>query len=337
MLLGALLNLIKGCKDYFKAKSEENKLSAELSNDFWSGFTRIQKFEASSSLLLAESMILLEKSKTANEKIEILERVLIKMNELISNTEEELKKISANKLDIATLAVNIQDLTINTIKEIEKQYEALQKQTSKNDAVDERLEQLSNEILKKTQNKAIPLLEEKTSRLINHTQTIEKNLSESISNTAVKLKEVNTAIEKLTDQVSSVKDHVTEQVSTLTNATTSLDNRLINLRNDLSELKNETQNLKTEISSDLNTIDANLQQLTKNLKNFKDYTEDEFLSVHKTHSNLRERIEENRQNSETAVREIMSSLKMVNSKIFWISTIAGSIIMSILFKLFYKF
>lgn len=190
--VGALLNVGKGIWDSMKIRKEEKRLKGELENDFLSDISPLEKYEYSNSLLLAESIILLEKAENNQRKIEILEKALTKMNELLKQTEQELKAVNATKLDVATLAVNIQDLTINTIKELDNQQKVLNISERKLSEFQKNVNSLSNQFIN---------IQRETKLLKNETEALKREVKDQLSSFQNDLTELKITTESSLSQV----------------------------------------------------------------------------------------------------------------------------------------
>jgi hypothetical protein len=119
LFLGAIFNTVNGSYDSFKIRKDEKELTAELEKELWHDLSFYEKYEFRNKLLLAETILKMDQTDSIIGKFKILEENIKYMEKEITEAESVLKKTNATKLDIATLAVNIQDLTLNTLKDMD--------------------------------------------------------------------------------------------------------------------------------------------------------------------------------------------------------------------------
>lgn len=117
--IGTIINLVKGSWDSIKIRSDEKKLISELNTELWQDLSVYDRFEFRNKLILSELFLKMNNVNTSIQKIKIIEESICYMKNEIEQAEDALKNRNATKLDVATLAVNIQDLTLNSIKEFE--------------------------------------------------------------------------------------------------------------------------------------------------------------------------------------------------------------------------
>jgi len=122
LFFGAIKNALVGGYQALTLPRKIEKLQRELDSELLSGLEGLKRFHAHELLLLAELASELEDLEAHDHagRGRLLQLWIDKMNAAIKDAEASLKREPANKLDVATLAVNIQDLALNTMRELEQ-------------------------------------------------------------------------------------------------------------------------------------------------------------------------------------------------------------------------
>jgi hypothetical protein len=145
LFIGAIKNALVGGYQKLTLPRKIERLQRELEADLLVDLDGIKRFHARELLLLTElsqSLGDLDEHDHAG-RLRLMETWLTKMNATIKEAEAALKKEPANKLDVATLAVNIQDLALNTIRELDQRNAQI---AARLQATDVRLEALNQSL-----------------------------------------------------------------------------------------------------------------------------------------------------------------------------------------------
>ncbi len=122
MFFGSIFHTIKGGIDSVTIRKKLKECKNWLIRDELSLLKPYERFLVQERLLLTEYMIRCSQSKakgaTLSDLIDLKERMNLKMNDLIQNTQRELESHPANKLDVAQLVSGIQQLSIAIDKDL---------------------------------------------------------------------------------------------------------------------------------------------------------------------------------------------------------------------------
>lgn len=125
LFLGSLFHTIKGGFDSVTIRRKLKECRDLLSLDELSLLGPYQRFLAQQRLLLTEYLIrcsqLKAKGASLSDLINLKERMNLKMDDLIQNTQQELESHPANKLEVAQLVSSIQQLSIAIDKDLNNQ------------------------------------------------------------------------------------------------------------------------------------------------------------------------------------------------------------------------
>lgn len=282
--IGAIINLFKGFAERKKLTNLLKKVAADLDKDPFEELNGLERFERMSNLLEAEKDFWIEKLSSMNHKIEILEKVIGIMKTEIAKVENELKKTNANKYDVALLAVNIQELAVNTIQEIQEVRDSLVLIDSQIVTQENQIEQLnavksvSTEALTRFEQKMTSLLKEYTHRYESSLTTVEdlqkglKALENEVSqNNESVISNYHQQKLDITELASRVdKNHSSIQRSVV-KISDDLDSYIIETKNILEKADKEIINLKSNIDTVSNTVEKNHQKLKDQLIDMEKY------------------------------------------------------------------
>lgn len=286
--LGAIINLFKGFAERKKLTDLVKKLAVDLDKDPFEDLNGLERFERMSNLLEAEKDFWIEKLSSMNHKIEILEKVIDIMKTEIAKVENELKKSNANKYDVALLAVNIQELAVNTIQEIQEVRDSLMLIDSQIVTQGNQIEQLnavksvSNETLTRFEQKMTSLLNEYTRRSESNLTTVEdlqkglKALENEVSkNNESVVSHLHQQKQDITELNSTVDQNHLFLQSSLVKISGDLDSYIIETKRILEKADREIINLKSNIDTISNTVEKNHQKLKDQLIDMEKYTKGE--------------------------------------------------------------
>lgn len=298
--LGALFSIFRGFSERSRLKSKVRELGEEVGKDPFADFSGIERFTRISTLLDAEKQFWLENVNTINEKIEILEKVISIMRSEISNAETELKKTKANKHDIALLAVNIQELALNTIKDIEDVKQSVFKLDSQIGATTETIENLrrgrsghpsASATLEEKFTEELQKVNDSLNTIKNRYKELDKSINVLQAETKQKhevfseeLKGTLKELHDLADQVSKNKFSVEQKFTLLSSE---LEGKFSESNKSLAKLENELKSLRNDSSKIALTVTQNHKSLTKELKDAETRAKAEIAETNEKISKLR--------------------------------------------------
>ncbi|GMU89289.1 MAG: hypothetical protein AMXMBFR49_14970 [Chlorobiota bacterium] len=277
--IGALFSIFRGFSERTRLKKKVRELGEELGKDPFADLNGIERFTRISTLLDAEKQFWLDKVNTINEKIEILEKVISIMKSEISIAENELKRTRANKHDIALLAVNIQELALNTIKDIENVNKSVLQLDSQIVATADALEKLSsregenpsetsNIVLNlseglKEVNNSINTIKKRYNELDGRINVIQAEAKQNHDAISQELKGTLKELHDLVDQVLKNKSSLEKKLTLLSS---DLDGKLSEIKKYLTQSESDLKLLRNETSKIAQTVTQNHKSLTKELK-----------------------------------------------------------------------
>lgn len=298
--IGALFGIFRGFSERSKLKNKIRELGQELDKDPFAEIKGYDRFARVSTLLDAEKQFWLEKVNTINEKTEILEKVISIMRSEISKAENELKRTRANKHDIALLAVNIQELALNTIKDIENVNKSVLQLDSQLVATADALEKLSsregenpletsNIVLNlreglKEVNNSINTIKKRYKELDGRINVIQAEAKQDHDAISQELKGTLKELHELSEQVLKNKSWLEKKFTLLSSE---LEGKLSENKNSLTQLENELKFLRNETSKIAQTVTQNYKNLTKELKDAETRSKAEIDGTYEKISKLR--------------------------------------------------
>lgn len=286
--LGAVLNLFKGFAERKKLTDLVKKLAVDLDKDPFEDLNGLERFERMSNLLEAEKDFWIEKLSSMNHKIEILGKVIDIMKTEIAKVENELKKTNANKYDVALLAVNIQELAVNTIQEIQEVRDSLVLIDSQIVTQGNHIEQLnarksvSTEVVTRFEQKVTSLLQEYTRRYESSLTTVEalqkglKALENEVSkNNESVISNYHLQKQDITELASRVDKNHSSLQSSVEKITGELASYISETKNILEKADKDMISLKSKIDTISSTVEKNHQKLKDQLIDLEKYTKRE--------------------------------------------------------------
>jgi len=270
-------------KDF--ATELQDKLNHGLLDEIESSVTHDSRI----NLLQSELAILLEEERTNKSKISIIEKGLNIMKAEVSKAEEQLKAVTATKLDIANLAVNIQELTLNALKEFETEQNLLDNLQSKLVLVQKEISSLKNKVSLIPDNKDLLLvknrlseLEENSREVINQvanftTSTVQhqKSFSNTFAGFSNKLNDLSAnhdlikgEVEVLDKKFSLQKADSEKFKNSFLIKVDDLNNALNDLRSEIVQSEKKLWEVINQVRNELSNFEQNFGKEITNLNNY---------------------------------------------------------------------
>lgn len=216
LFIGSALRTLKGFSERWSLSRLRGELASEARRDLLDDLSPSERFLARQRLLAAE--MLLRSSSDPGAIPNHMEQVVALMREDIKDAEAALANQPATKLDVAHLAVSIQELTLDTLKEMQGHRDTLANLEGRIDAnMDQQRKQFQQQAqsmeaarkaLETDLNRKLAAhqthVDSQVRALSSNLQTVESSLGQRLNEQTSRLNGVSVSVAELQREIDSV-------------------------------------------------------------------------------------------------------------------------------------